>query len=390
MATKEMRNYGALGGTGGQAAAVDAATWNKAMADAKAGDVVHVAASTGKNIIKPPKGGSLKNGVGLVFDSGIELWPQQGTGETFAMRGKTDIRIEAGNGASQAGPLDKAGRWGIQLNRRKNSAAKGDSIVSRFVQSSGITFQGMWVESMCETTAEGQGTDYCASAPCFAYNAPTGQSSAPKNITLDHVAALNCTYGYGLCQIAACIGPTFIAIACQGGTCLRPEQQSGTWMRIENLVARGVYATAGNCGFQANPHIEHKGALGMTFVVEDLTTESMGRTYLFNTDGRLDKGSIDGLAVLAGNQAQIAVSKLSGGKNPNSSTDGRTTQAWKRGPTYCLADTGRGVIENADMQVKNVVYSGSFPRGGIPQGSDVTKKDSALVLKADSRWLAGF
>ena len=394
MATLQMRNYGPLGGNGSQSAATDAATWTACVQAAAAGDTIHIAYQAGAQIIKPPTGtANRKSGVDFAIDEAVELWPQQGTGETFTGNGLNNVEWGIGNLNGLGigtGPLGRAGKWGIQLNRRKNPAARGDSVVIRFVNSDSLAFRYMWVESMCETRADGKVTDYGASNPCFAYNAPSGPASAPTNITLDHVTALNCTYGYGLCQIAAVTNPVFIAIACEGGTCLRPEQQSGTYMRIENLQAHGVYAYGGNCGFQANPHPEHVGAQGMTFTVTDMTVENQQRAYLFDTINGLDVGSIDGLAVLAGNSCQVPVPNLPDGSDPNTTTDGRTSQAWTRGATRWLADVSRGVIENADMQVRNVIYYGSFPQGGIPTGGDVTHATSEANLRSSARWLAGF
>ena len=104
----------------------------------------------------------------------------------------------------------------------------------------------------------------------------------------------------------------------------------------------------------------------MTFTVTDMTVENQQRAYLFDTINGLDVGSIDGLAVLAGNSCQVPVPNLPDGSDPNTTTDGRTSQAWTRGPTRWLADVSRGVIENADMQVPERHLLRLVPAGRHP------------------------
>ena len=158
-------------------------------------------------------------------------------------------------------------------------------------------------------------------------------------------------------------------------------------MRIENLQAHGVYAYGGNCGFQANPHPEHVGALGMTFTVTDMTVENQQRAYLFDTINGLDGGRSTASPCWPGTRAR---SRSTPSRRSNTTTDRRTRRrgrAARRGGW----PTSRGASSRTrTCSVQNVVYFGSFPQGGIPTGADVTQASSAVALKSNPRWLAGF
>jgi len=392
MATLEMRNYGALGGDGSQSAATDAATWNACVGAARSGDTVHVSWQAGRAIVKPPSGpGNRKSGVDFAFDEAIMLYPQQGTGETFQASGSSGIVFGIGNlnGQGSGGKLGYAGKWGIMLDRRINPAARGDSLISRFNNCSDLHYEHCWIRSMRETLGTGKTTDYAASSPCFAYNAPNGAASQPQNITLDHVSAVNCTYGYGLFQAAAGHNLFFYAVLGEGGSLLRFEQQAGNYMSVTDVTVDGAWAIGGNCALQCNPHPEHVGALGMQRCsVRNLTSENMSRTYLFDTAGGLNSQiSLDGVAVLGGPGAQLPVN----GTAFANTTDGRPSRGWLPGATEQLADTNTGtpVYEGNGYSVSNVVYSGSFPQGGTtpPNAADWTR---VANVTTNPRWGAGF
>lgn len=388
MATLEMRTYGALGGDGSHSAATDAATWNRAVTDAKSGDTIHVSYQAGQAVIKPPTGAANnKSGVAFAFDEAILLYPQQGSGETFAVSGKNNVVFGLGNlnGHGSGGKLGSTGKWGIMLDRRQNPVIRGDALVTRFQNCSQIHYEHCWIRSMRETLATGQTTEYASSIPCFAYVDPVGAGSAPDHIYLDHVSAVNCTYGYGLFQAASGHFLYFKSILGEGGTVLRFEQQAGENMSITDVTADGVWGVGGNCVAQFNPHQGERGSKGLQrALITHLTSEDMARTYLFDTGGGLNSGIVmDGVTVVGGAGAQIPVNAYA------STTDGRPSRGWKTGSTEQLCDTGRGVYEGGGYSIKNVVYSGAFSGGGTspPDASDWSRVADARVT---SGWGAGF
>ena len=65
----------------------------------------------------PDRHANRKSGVDFAIDKAVELWPQQGTGETFTGNGLNNVEwgIRNLNGLGVGtGPLGKAGKWGIQ------------------------------------------------------------------------------------------------------------------------------------------------------------------------------------------------------------------------------------------------------------------------------------
>src|SRR6476619_3530478 len=115
MATKELRNYGKLGGT----PAGDKTTWLRAVADCRSGDELHLAYLAGQNDVKLPAGGAnRKSGVSFAIDEAVRLFPQS-RAESFPGANATGILFGLGN-TNGRGKGDYAGKWQIVLDPSMN------------------------------------------------------------------------------------------------------------------------------------------------------------------------------------------------------------------------------------------------------------------------------